>query len=308
VSFKKLKSSVIVALRNTKAKFFESNPVDKIKKAQEKWENYVDDKEAAYQRIRERLDEAGVHLPSSEELEQDLTLNLAFIRGRTADGGFEGNLKMQVESSGPMSKRTRDIISDKFFNDKQTEDAITTFVTEESDDMLQEVNADLLNILDINKKKPRKKSKRVVKKTSKDKIGKLVDPHIAKAVKEAKSFKRASTSDRAKLKDQINAILEYHVSRNMESSAAPSSKEYLRYQTGRFAGSAEVTKIPTRTIYFTYQTWPYVVFDPKKSRHRGLSSSGRNPRNIISAALSDALHALNIKQPYTFRQDHSVED
>jgi len=69
----------------------------------------------------------------------------------------------------------------------------------------------------------------------------------------------------------------------MESSSAPPNRNYLRYQTGRFAMSAEVTNATlsddTVVLDFDYMTYPYETF------RGGKHGPNRNPERIIEGAI-----------------------
>ena len=78
----------------------------------------------------------------------------------------------------------------------------------------------------------------------------------------------------------------------MEDSAAPRDRDYLRYQSGRFARSAKVDMVNYSSvgdgrldIQYDYMTNPYETFT-KINQYNG---PGRNPENIISAAIRSIL-------------------
>jgi hypothetical protein len=75
----------------------------------------------------------------------------------------------------------------------------------------------------------------------------------------------------------------------MKSSSAASNKNYLRYQTGRFARSARVDQVDYTgsgviNISYDYMTNPYETFTDGTAH-----GPGRNPENIISAAIRSIL-------------------
>jgi len=92
----------------------------------------------------------------------------------------------------------------------------------------------------------------------------------------------------------INLELQDQIRRNMAPSGAPSSPNYLRYQTGRFASSAEVTRMnmsktgKSVNVYYQYQNDPYAVFDPKTSSS-SMASKGRDPNRYIGMSIRDIL-------------------
>lgn len=94
----------------------------------------------------------------------------------------------------------------------------------------------------------------------------------------------------------------------LQSSLHQALKQYmhglptLMYRTGRFADNVEIdtvfqTKDCELNITYSYMTRPYSVFDPKISTDRGLSSPGRNPRNIIGNTIR-GIATQEIKHKY----------
>jgi hypothetical protein len=71
----------------------------------------------------------------------------------------------------------------------------------------------------------------------------------------------------------------------MKPSGYPANRNYLRYQTGRFAKSANVLFVnkqrgATIDVVFDYMTDPYITFT--SGSKNGL---GRNPERIIEGAI-----------------------
>ncbi len=76
----------------------------------------------------------------------------------------------------------------------------------------------------------------------------------------------------------------------------------LKYRTGRFANSLSVVRAgidntdrgrkPELSIFYTYMTYPYAVFDPMRSSRPALANrpvpGARNPQNILGNALAKA--------------------
>ena len=109
--------------------------------------------------------------------------------------------------------------------------------------------------------------------------------------------RRAST-----LRGLLQEIMQRYVVADMTRPNAP-----LKFQSGRFAGSTQVTGVAVQgnniSLYFSYMVRPYSVFDPSVSSYMNLSSEGRNPRRIIGSALDkaarDVIHArynINTRQ------------
>ena len=78
-------------------------------------------------------------------------------------------------------------------------------------------------------------------------------------------------------------------SKFMKPSGARSDPDYLRYQTGRFAQSAMIDSVnysgdEVIHVQYYYMTDPYEVFTDG-----GKHGPGRNPENIITAAVRDIL-------------------
>lgn len=89
---------------------------------------------------------------------------------------------------------------------------------------------------------------------------------------------------------------------NMKKNKANASKGTgLKFQTGRFALSMKLKPLTlkqnnTLSIFYTYMVNPYSVFDPTVSNYRGLSNAKRNPRYMISTAISEALKKLGLSR------------
>lgn len=84
----------------------------------------------------------------------------------------------------------------------------------------------------------------------------------------------------------INALLHDTIQQDfMEGSGMPPDRNYLRYQTGRFAKSAKAHSVirttpETLSITYSYMTNPYDVFLTGKN-----NGPGRNPRRIVEGAI-----------------------
>ena len=77
----------------------------------------------------------------------------------------------------------------------------------------------------------------------------------------------------------------------MKGPGAPVSPAHLRYQTGRFASSAEVTDISVGrsqliNVKYSYMRYPYDTFLPPEGVQ---SSVGRSPKRYIAGAIRDIL-------------------
>jgi hypothetical protein len=98
----------------------------------------------------------------------------------------------------------------------------------------------------------------------------------------------------ASLKTLLNASLTTTIEKNMGSG---DSKNILNYRTGRFANSAEVTKLiqgrtGMLTAYYTYMKYPYQTFEPGFAQ--GIPKS-RDPKLLISKSIHQiaATHVAN---------------
>lgn len=300
MSFKTLSAALSLALRNTKKSFFLDAAIDKIKEAQNKWENSVDEKEKSYNALVKELKAQGFHLPTEEELGADLSLITEYIGQLASKDTYKGILDVTVSSSKIMSDETLKIISKFFLDTKETEDLVTAFVEEQGKEVFKDIEEEI--DAKLKGKEHKRKSRKVHLKSKKD-IGPLVPKKVSN---KAKTFKRASVVDRAKLKDQLNSILKHHVVQNMGSPALNHWDMGRGHSGTPFAQSAKVLKVSPHTISYTYNTHPYSVFDPRVSNYHNLSNAYRNPRAIISAALRDALYSLKVTQEYKYRQDHTI--
>lgn len=89
----------------------------------------------------------------------------------------------------------------------------------------------------------------------------------------------------------LNAALAAQIQRNMGTG---NRRDILNYRTGRFAKSAEVTRITQSkegmlTAFYTYMKYPYQTFEPGFLQG---SPASRNPRLLISKSI----HELVAKQ------------
>ena len=98
----------------------------------------------------------------------------------------------------------------------------------------------------------------------------------------------------ASLQKLINENLTTTIERNMGTG---DSKNILNYRTGRFANSAEVTKLVQGrtgmlTAYYTYMKYPYQTFEPGFAQ--GIPKS-RDPKLLISKSIHQiaATHVAN---------------
>lgn len=110
----------------------------------------------------------------------------------------------------------------------------------------------------------------------------------------------------------LNAELKPALKAIMHSKSEPANKRYLRYQSGRFANSVVATKLSITpksiTAIYNYQNKPYDVFNPNRSSYKGLSSTGRNPVNIIGRAIRTVLKTQLIKNKLKNRRIFTRED
>ena len=303
MNFRGLKSGLGVALRNTKSEFFS---VKKIQELQDKWAGSVDKKEQAYINLLKEMQKQGMHLPTEEEMKADLSLVTEYTQKHLSAGKLSAILDVTVQSTKALANATKNYIAEKFLNTKEVDALVDAYFQEEVNTAIDVLEDRVDRKLRGKKPKPKKKGKH---KKSTEKIGPLVSPEVKSKMRVAKSFIRRGPAQRASLKDQLNAIIEHHVQQNMGSSGSPTNKAYLRNMqqntnAGPFSSTVEVLNVAPRTIIYKYQTRPYSVFDPRVSKYHNLSSAGRNPRRIISAALADALGALRVTETYKYRQDH----
>lgn len=99
------------------------------------------------------------------------------------------------------------------------------------------------------------------------------------------------------LKGLLELVAKDYLIRDMKNLSAP-----LKYRTGRFANSLDVRGVrlldnekgrrPEMSIFYTYMTYPYATFDPKKSSrpemYRRPFYGARNPQKHIGSALAKA--------------------
>lgn len=101
------------------------------------------------------------------------------------------------------------------------------------------------------------------------------------------------------LQPLLEEVMKGYIVKDMTRGGAP-----LKFRTGRFAESAEITRMgvakgpkrDTISLFYTYMLAPYSVFDPAVSNYRGLSSAARNPQRIIGQALQNAARDLVSKR------------
>ena len=98
------------------------------------------------------------------------------------------------------------------------------------------------------------------------------------------------------LTNLINMILPQMVTKFMsEPGSVPDRRKPLVYRTGRLAHSGFVTNMiansnTVKTLYFTYQTRPYSVFDPRSGS--SMASEARDPKKLFARAIDAALGKL----------------
>lgn len=88
------------------------------------------------------------------------------------------------------------------------------------------------------------------------------------------------------LQNLLNASLAEQIKQNMGTG---SSRNVLNYQSGRFANSAEVTRISESragmlTAFYTYMKYPYQTFEPG---YRQGSPASRNPKLLIAKSIRE---------------------
>lgn len=106
------------------------------------------------------------------------------------------------------------------------------------------------------------------------------------------------------LRGLLEIVAKDYLIRDMKQPSAP-----LKYRTGRFANSLDVRSVrildndtgrkPSLSIFYSYMTYPYATFDPKKSTIPAMymrpSYGARNPQLHIGEALAkaarDIIHA-----------------
>lgn len=95
-----------------------------------------------------------------------------------------------------------------------------------------------------------------------------------------------STNNLLSLKAIINKMLHDTLKSDVMGKDSDMPSAPLRYQTGRFARSARVTNITQNqsdflNIFYTYQKYPYEVFEPGHKMYR----YNRNPKLLIPKAI-----------------------
>ena len=130
---------------------------------------------------------------------------------------------------------------------------------------------------------------------------------IQKAARARKKLKEVLVRYKAKIRDKalesdfnlvslINAGLHDAIQANMHNSTEPADKRYLRYQTGRFASSAEALNIirtkGSATVFYNYLRDPYeFAYGPSGSM---FTLRGRDAEHLIDQSIKDiAIGRLN---------------
>lgn len=173
-------------------------------------------------------------------------------------------------------------------------------LTEEtaSPSFFQNLRAGIINLFNGIKKKFRSSKKLVEKDIP-------LKPEVTKtvaAVNVSSEIIREQVAAKAgasplRIQNILNANLHDYIQNRMEESGAPVSKEYLRYQTGRFAKSAEVLGVTmtrdnaVRSISYTFMMEPYAVY---------LGKGGRDTALYVENSIRDILKEESIAAPGVF--------
>jgi hypothetical protein len=118
---------------------------------------------------------------------------------------------------------------------------------------------------------------------------------VSKVLPSKKKSNRGSAQSSVALKELLNAAIDKQVAKNMKLPA-------LRYRTGRFANSVQVTDI-TQTpqgypsIGYTYMKYPYQTFEVGYAQ----GDPDRDPRKLIDKSIREAAAELLIGRFYTRR-------
>ena len=95
----------------------------------------------------------------------------------------------------------------------------------------------------------------------------------------------------------INTYLEEYIKDRMADPSSPISKDYLRYQEGRFAREAKVETATPYGITYTYMNYPYDTFEPGRGR-RGLDSIGRSPTRYVESSIRKIIRDKVLSELY----------
>lgn len=157
---------------------------------------------------------------------------------------------------------------------------------------------------------------RLTKSVGKKRTSGKVKVRFGDYLEEGRSVGVNTVSGKLISENNLRSLLEIaaknYLIRNMKKPDAP-----LKYKTGRFANSLDVRSVrvldtekgikPEMSIFYTYMTYPYATFDPKKSSRPAMytrpSYGARNPQLLIGDALAkaarDIIHArynINVKE------------
>jgi len=248
-----------------------------------------------------------------KELE-DLTEIDDFSPPRTADiGGAEftagkvaGNSTLKAEYDIPkdMPKTKRTQLRKRVTRD-MAQDIVSKFESNMSSQRGTTIEALALKLAGVTDLGNRRASRQNIAYALGDSGGDSTDPEGSSStlVEMRDGSKRRTTT----LQPLLREIMQRYATNDMTRPNAP-----LKFRTGRFVKSTDVTRISTvkvsggrdtLSLFYTYMLQPYEVFDPAISSYRGLSSAGRNPQRIIGQALQNAAkdvisdrYNLNIRQ------------
>ena len=124
---------------------------------------------------------------------------------------------------------------------------------------------------------------------------------VRKSIKELKA-KNKDTIDRipmpiVDLASVINTYLHDYIKDRMADPSSPISKDYLRYQSGRFADSASVESASMFGITYDYMHYPYDTFEPGRGT-RKLDSVGRSPTRYVEGSIRKIIRDKVLKELY----------
>jgi len=124
---------------------------------------------------------------------------------------------------------------------------------------------------------------------------------VRKSIKELKA-KNKNTIDQTPmpivdLASVINTYLHDYIKDRMADPSSPISKDYLRYQSGRFADSASVESASMFGITYSYMNYPYDTFEPGRGR-RNVDSIGRSPTRYVEGSIRKIIRDKVLKELY----------
>jgi len=135
--------------------------------------------------------------------------------------------------------------------------------------------------LNLKQFKPKNVSRSRSNKVNVGKIKLLASAAVAKEAKKEAQQRIDTKLPLLSLKTTINEVLAQTLKKVMPSKNEAASKEYLRYQTGRFAKSATIEDLASPGAKRILATYSYLS-DPY-SKYEG--QGGRDPRKIITEAI-----------------------